>query len=190
MSKKRLVISFLLGIAIGFLILGIYEQFKIIKPIYLEKVIKMESQNTYKNVYLDIIHEPMLFAEYKNDSNKFYIVQDNDYMYIAYLNNKVYDEIINSKEISKSFKITGHTKEISDDIKKIAIDAYNEIIEKRVITLENFESYFGNVYIDATNYYTREKLCYTIAVIFVLIALIIIYEKPNNKKRRSKNVNK
>ncbi|MBQ6687276.1 MAG: hypothetical protein IJN03_01995 [Bacilli bacterium] len=166
----RYLLYFVFAIGFLLLLLGILFSFKDESIDPLNSLI-LEKKNTCKNAYIDIKFNPILFAEYPNETSKYYIVQDGEFMYIAYLEDKIYKDIINLDLEENSYKIVGYTKRIPNDVKKLAITAYNEVIGKEVITIDNIESYFGNVYLDTNKTINISNILLTFSVIIMGISL-------------------
>lgn len=149
-KEIRLILYVAICISFLFLFFGILLSYKEPQILPLNNLIINKKQDTYKNAYINIKFNPILFAEYANESNKYYIVQDGEYMYIAFLDDKLYKDIIKTDFQKDSFKIVGYTKQIPRDVKELAISTYNEMIGKELINEENIDSYFGNIYLDTS----------------------------------------
>lgn len=158
-KKKKNGMFLWIGFAIAAIILfgwGLMDEkeSKNVKSIHLNEIIASESSNkAEKDAYLEIQSIPYLFAQYDSYSPKYYIVSDGTYLYIAYMNDNQFDEL-NHEEIHENHAtITGITKETTTDVRKLAIDAYNQgRDENEKLVLADFENYFGNVYLDMTIY--------------------------------------
>lgn len=192
MKKNRLLLLvFMLLILLGviFSVLGIISDINSKKLVYLNDLTTMNEKNTLKNAYLDVHTTPLIFAEYDDDDNKFYIVKDEEYLYIVYMDDNLYNKIINVEDIEeKPYRLEGHTNIISADIKNIAIEVYNEMFEEEIINDDNFESYFGSVYLDANNTYNVAIEWYISALIVLLIGGFGFYNYfyKSSKKNRKK----
>ncbi len=180
--KIHFIISLIiLVVAASFITLGVYELTRNAKTIYLNDLM-IQKNNIYKNAYIDIHFEPYLFAEYEDETTKFYIVQDDEYMYIAYLTESLYKKIINQDLEKETFKIEGYTKRIPDDVKTLAIEAYNEAAEKEIITDENFTLYFGDIYLDTTKIYKNYEIYFAVGGLLIIFGALRLIELNKSKK--------
>ncbi len=105
---------------------------------------------------INVQKEPYLFAEENEGTNGFFIVMDEKYMYIVYMSK--YDELTTKTDFKENpVTITGGTKLISRDVKELALEAYNEgLEEENKLTMADFNSYFGDIYLDITSSATGE----------------------------------
>lgn len=162
------IICIILGIAVGFLIFGILETKKVNNPIYMNELINKED-NALKYANLNVYTIPYGFAEYENTEGKFYIVKDEDYLYIVYLDDEQYKDIVKNDLQNEPYNIEGYTNKIPEEIQELAILSYNELLESEEVTKENFELYFGSIYLDATASNNLGMLYYVSSVGFFLI---------------------
>lgn len=90
------------------------------------------------------------FAYYPGKVDKFYFAMDeNDYMYIVRMSPSNYTKISNAITTDEVYKMEGVTKKVPSDIRKIALEVYNEMLEEdEQITDADFENYFGTIYLD------------------------------------------
>ena len=162
-----------------FIAIGIYEnRQKEEDYFYLNDIIENKNNEIDALGYLEISEEPYSIAKYEYDNNHaFYIVFDGRYYYITYLSDELY-EILNTDNLKeKKIKIYGTTALIPDEVRKIAIDAYNQgLDEENQISIDEFESYFGEVYlnnvsltISNNSYYYLSLIPFTISFAFLII---------------------
>ncbi|MCI8394112.1 MAG: hypothetical protein HFH86_01345 [Bacilli bacterium] len=145
-----------------------------------------------KLVSVEVSEKPYVFAYYPNDnSGKFYFLWDEEFMYVAFLSEKEFNRLNQDDIKDHHLKVTGITKTIPSDIKKLALDAYNEAVDKEYqITSSEFADYFGYLYLDETEVDVTTVLCLIIGMIAYftgfccLIAQIINFVKL--KKRMKK----
>ncbi len=100
----------------------------------------------------DVMYVPYQFAVQDGNNNSYYIVMDEDYMYVAYMSNATFNAL-NREDISENpGKIEGMTKLATREIKELAVEAYNDAIEDEnyKITIADYDNYFGSVYLDAS----------------------------------------
>lgn len=130
-----------------------YEEKRVPKnTVYLNEVIEKQNNAADVKANLKIAFKPYTFAKYNDEVNRaFYIVYDGTYYYIAYMTDSDFDKL-NIDNIDKNpVTVYGTTKKIDSKIKNLALEAYNEAVEKdKQIKLSDFEKYFGGVYLDMT----------------------------------------
>lgn len=118
------------------------------------------------------VSQPYFFAVYEDDGVEYdyYMVFDEyGYLYIVRLTDDTYTKIMSEYEINPdefSYTIKGYLFNTEDDLKKLAMDYYNESYEEEIINEDNFKVYFGKTYLDETH--TPED-----AAIGILIGLFI-----------------
>ena len=132
-----------------------------------------------KVVSLTVVEKPFLFAEYDDDekSAKYYFLQDENYLYIGYLDYSTYLELNQDNISINPITIKGLTKIIPEDVKEIAIEVYNEKLEEDFLTKENFEEYIGLICIDTESSWTYSLWQMVLGIVFLIesIVLMIIY---------------
>lgn len=126
-----------------------------------------------KYVSIDTASLPFIFAE--SDTAKLYFIWDtNEQLYIADLNESLVKKLESN---SNKTKLIGTTKEITSDIKRIAINMYNQYKEAdmEAMSTANFNEMVGNVYLyireDLTNaavYYIFAVICLTVVIIMLI----------------------
>lgn len=187
-NKKRnnilLIIGLiLLAITILLIYLGIkYENQKLPEEISMNELISKGREDEKIYSYIDVNIRPYLFAVYETDgveeNAKFYFVMDKDnYLYIVYMNDKKYDELNKESIKDNSIKINGLTKKIPNDIKDLAIESYNKLMEDTYLTKENFKEYVGLIYLDTVTSVYDSSIYYVGSFLtgFFFILIIIIY---------------
>lgn len=149
-----------------------------------------KKENQY--VTMEVTAEPYVFAYYPGDnSGKFYFLWDDQYIYVAFLNEKEFNRL-NTEDIKENhLKVSGITKEIPSDIKKLALEAYNENVEKdQKLTSSQFNEYFGVLYLDQTESDPATVLCLIVGMIgwmagfigFLSQLIVVLKWKSNMKK--------
>lgn len=118
----------------------------------LDSIIVSDNKNKdNKKAYLDAKSIPYQFAVSSSTVNSYYIISDGEYLYVAFMSPSDFDKLNKESIKDTPIRIEGITKYTSKEIKQLAIDAYNEGLEEdKKITLANFDSYFGSVYLDMT----------------------------------------
>ncbi len=159
----------------------------------LDSVITSSEKNKEnKKVYLEIKSKPYLFAVSKSTKNKYYIVSDGEFLYIAYMSPEDFKKLNIDDITNNPIRIEGITKYTSKEIQKLAIDAYNEGIEEEdKLTLSDFDSYFGEVYLDMTKSDSEALtlplilfvLCLGVGNILLLVVVIslLVFARSINK---------
>ncbi len=151
-SKQNLIIWGVVAIcAIVICALSFYmKDFR--KSTSLHDVIAAGEKTEDKLVHVEVTEKPYGFAYYPGDNTgKFYFLWDEQYIYVAFLSESEFNKL-NVDDIKENhITVKGVTKTIPSDIKKLAIEAYNENVEKEYrITSSTFADYFGLVYLDQT----------------------------------------
>ena len=196
-NKKLLIIGIiLLGITILLIYLGIKNENKALpKEIDLNTLVEKENDEEYVYSYVEVVTKPYLFAVYETDGvediAKFYFVMDkNNYLYILYMNDSKYKELNVDNIKDNPVKVLGLTKKIPNDIKELAIESYNELMEDEYLTKENFKEYIGFLYLDTITpvndsslYYVGAFLSGFFALLIIVIVIVIVVL---NKKKISK----
>lgn len=155
----------------------------------LNDIIMNEENKNDKNAYLNITNVPYKFAVYDGKSDSYYIVTDGEYLYVIYMSDNKFATMDDENDFKNSKKITGVTHSTTKDIKKLAIDAYNDSMEDEEdkITLADFDNYFGEVYLDTTTDFTDESNTYALLAILscgiaITIFLVVFIKKIRFKK--------
>ncbi len=170
---------FLIFIALGGLLIaiGIYEnKEKAASYTYLNDIIVNKNNEENAFAYLEIAQQPYSFAKYENDAeNAFYIVFDGRYYYIAYLSNDLFNDLNVEGLNENPLTIYGTTAKTPDELREIAIEVYNEgLDEENQIALENFNSYFGEVYLTNTSLKKQNSAFYILSIIPFAIATLFL----------------
>ena len=147
-----------------------------------------EEEGDYIKVTASTI--PYLFASEDDEYNYYIIFDENNYMYIARLTDKTYKLLKNKYDAQEeiSYEIKGYIYNTKEDLKELAIDAYNKNTETNTINKDNFSSYFGNTYVDETitPSTTMEAILTTLGILSIIFNIIIIIYAivalVNNKK--------
>ncbi len=104
-------------------------------------------------VKIDLGYLPYGFAE-EDNSKYYYLAMDKDgYMYIVRITDRTYDELVKLSDEGKNeieYEFKGYAFDIPMDLKRLAVEAGNEVFENMDLTLANIENYIGGVYIDET----------------------------------------
>lgn len=96
---------------------------------------------------------PYGFAEEDNGRYYYFAMDEKGFMYIVRITDATYKKLestYNDGEGNIDLEFSGYTFAIPSKLKKLAIEATDEMFEDNEITYSNFEDYVGNVYIDET----------------------------------------
>ena len=182
-------------IALGalFIAIGIFDNRQNNKNyIYLNDIIENKNNEENAYAYLEVAQAPYSIAKYENDEdNAFYIVFDGRYFYIAYLNNEVYKKLNVEGLEENPLIIYGTTTSTPAELRKIALEAYNEGIEEEdQITMDNFNSYFGEVYLNNVSLKKLNSTFFIISIIPFILSLIFLILFITKKLKTRKTLNK
>lgn len=156
-------------------------------------ILKDSDKNINKKAYLDVYTTPYKFAVYDDTSDAYYFVMDDKYMYVSYMSLTDYNNLNKEDIKTNPVKIEGITKKTPDDIKKLAIEAYNEAMENEEdkLTINDFDNYFGSIYIDMTQSdETIGDFQYLMGVIFGILGLVMFIIFVVCKMSFKKNIRK
>ena len=139
---------------------------------YNEAIAKGEDkEGMYVN--LTFSSQPYLFASKETDSGKencYFVYEKNQAFYIIRLTDETYDSITKEyieKKDNFSYTIRGFLKKTPEDLKKITIEEFNNLFDKKIVDSTNFSNYFGSTYLDQT--YTPT---YPLTVILAFVSFI------------------
>lgn len=193
--KKNILIGlFLLGLCLICIIWGVFVS-KEAKENMVSFHDVIVNQNDKENVlsYVDTDIFPYLFATNDDSNGNFYLIRDNDYMYVAYMSDYDYERLKDETLYTdnKTERVIGVSALVPTKVKKLAIETVKELWPDEEITLADYEYYFGNIYLDMTSdavdvAFWQNFLAFILGLCgttFIIIGLI-------NKKRFLKNINK
>lgn len=175
---KNKIVTIIVGICILLLSIGVYyvREKEVNKKLEaakdLDSTISMPN-NDEKSSYVTINYY-MSFANYSNDKNNaYYMVGDSKYLYIIYTNIKDMEKLT-EEDLKLGVKFSGVTKATNSDVKKLAIEAYNDEFKEyenfKELYLSDFDSMFGNIYLDTT----KTKYALTTGYNAIMILLIFV----------------
>ncbi len=129
------------------------------EPQYFNNLIVSEEEQVDKFVYIDIVYI-CVFAEESDKSRQYYyVMDDNDFVYIAEIDDKEYDRITEAFDSTgEAYHLEGYTHTIPYDLKALAVNSFGEAFDNSddILTSDNFEEYFGTVYLSCReNSYTE-----------------------------------
>lgn len=161
----------------------------------------VNAKDSVKYSYVDVSLMTDYFATYEDEYSKGYIyfVWDDKYMYLALINSKnlkKLDKVLeysydNKLEKPDSVRIYGETKEISSDLKRIAISSYNKMFDKEFLNSDNFSQYLGFYYMDTTSTPMGSFLGESIFIaIFGVVGASMIIKYFSDSKRSKGNLEK
>lgn len=170
---------FMIFIALSalFMALGIYEnRASSHNYAYLNDIIENKNNEEKEQAYLEIKERPYSIAKYENEENHaFYIVFDGRYFYITYLSDDLYEKLNVEGLDENPITIYGTTEKIPENVKEIALEVYNEgLDEENQITMDDFGSYFGEVFLTNTSLKNTNYIFYIISAILLLVSLFFL----------------
>lgn len=155
----------------------------------------------YASVDVKIMDTYFATNDYTGVEHKTYFVSDGQYIYIVDINDKnrealnaIYDYSFSedeNKEEPETVTLHGMAKSIPSDLKKIAIDAYNEIMGEKVLNATNFKDYLGTVYLDT--YETPLNTMWSeasVGIIFVVIGGFLLFAFYRVRSTTKKSINR
>ena len=159
------------------------------KPVSLIKTTRV---NEYATMYVQYLTEP--FAS-KDDKECCFALDKDNIMHIVELNRDDLKRLQQIKDYTysdddkmqmpESVQIFGRTRSIPLDLKKLAIESYNEIYNEQVINENNFNDYLGNVYLN-TKLSPRDDTIEIFIEIISIAIIILLLEIYNRKKYKTK----
>lgn len=152
MRKKLIVFILVIVIAFGF---KIWEDSTIEEVnnniTDLNSIIISSEDKTDKKAYINLNMIPYQFAVSDDTENSFFIVADDQYLYIAYMSPSDFERLNNEDIVNNPVRIEGITETTTEQIKQLAINTYNEGLEEdEQISIDEFNNYFGSVYLNMT----------------------------------------
>lgn len=135
-----------------------------------------EDERINKKAYLNVHTIPYKFAVYNDTSDAYYFVMDDKYMYVAYMTVADYNNLNKEDIETNPVKVEGVTEKTPDDIKKLAIETYNEAMENEEdkLAINDFDNYFGSIYLDMTQSDGAiGDFQYIMGVIFGILGLVM-----------------
>ena len=101
-----------------------------------------------------------------------------------------YNKVNDENDYDGKIKIEGITGIPSSDVKNLAIETYNELFETQLTTAD-YESYFGDVYIDMTKEYSSSSdVINVIGFITLIVGIICLIVNIAKKISYNKNIKK
>lgn len=191
-TKKIFIWIFIIFASFGLFILGDYlnEKDKN-KSENLETIIMSKDENKESlHTFVEVKKNPYKFAVSNDTTDAYYILTDGNYLYVAYMSESDYNKVNDEKDYDGTIKIEGITGIPSSDVKKLAIDTYNELFEAELTTAD-YDIYFGDVYIDMTKEYSSStNILIVIGFIALLVGIICLIINIAKKISYSKNIKK
>ena len=167
----------------------------------LHDLIYNSQDNEGEYAKIDLAYVPYNFAIEDEKLQYYFAIDKEGYMYIVRLTNETYNklqQLQEEKQSEFSYELKGYVFEMPEELRKIAIESYNEISEKTLLTDENLEEYIGSVYLDETmtpgiGYKTVIVIIVSVLGLFGVAMLIIIVThkiRIKENKEREENANK
>lgn len=152
------------------------------------------NDNVDKLSFIDIYVTPAIIAEYPSDCNAFYVVYNNNYYSILYMNKKEASKITKNM-VDNGYRIYGVTKERPEDLKKYGLEFLEKIFasheegdgHNHEINDNSYEEYFGTIYLDATVSRFNETKIYNYIIYLMIFTISICILIPISKLIINKN---
>lgn len=198
-NQKRMMTSIIIGVLLFVLagilfVTGTKEEAKEKENIKdLNTIIMGDDKKEDQQAYLNVQAIPYKFAVYDNTTDSYYILMDDKYLYVAYMSESDYRALNDESIYDKPIKITGVTKATTMDIKKLAIEAYNDSVDDKdaKITLADYNNYFGEVHLDTTiKETTTTVMFYILGAFFSFMGFIILLTVVAQKLTFNRNIKK
>lgn len=192
-SKITLIITLIfLVITLGLIAGGFYLDYNATKePRNLGELIYNYEETEGQYVKVDVTTVPYGFAEEGEGKYYYFVMDENQYLYIVRITDKTYEEMesqYTEENPTIHYEIKGYTFQIPSDLKKLAIEAGNELFEQEFLNLANFEEYVGSVYIDETQKPDNDMsmVLYAISVISGVFTFVLFIVTISNSRTTSK----
>lgn len=157
-SKKTLIV---LVVLVVLSIAGFIIAEKMMQPSKNEKctsydtLISLDQDEENKYAKVTIVDMPYEFGYKKENSSTeryYFVIDENNYLYIVRLSPKKYEEIekkYNENKENFKYELKGYLFNTPNELKKLAISEYNEgRTADQKITTADFKDYFGKTYLD------------------------------------------
>lgn len=140
------------------------------------------NDSTDQLVYLDITYDPIQLTE-EIDGEAYYVLMDNDYYYIAYMN------VEKANQVKAPTRVKGTTALPEADVKTIAIDTFKEVFEDESILYSDYDSIFGLTYIDTTySFFDLAFGFFFLGIIASIVGLTALAINLTNNNRFKKSI--
>ncbi len=191
-TKKIIIWLFIIFVSIGLFVLGDYlNEKEKSKAQNLETIITSKDENKESlHTYIEVKKNPYKFAVSNDTTDAYYLLTDGNYLYVAYMSIDDYNKVNDENDYDGKIKIEGITGIPSSDVKNLAIETYNELFETQLTTAD-YESYFGDVYIDMTKEYSSSSdVINVIGFITLIVGIICLIVNIAKKISYNKNIKK
>ena len=146
MTTKMIIFLLIMILSFGFAFWGtkIVEKVENSMTDMHSAIVTSTKDGENKKAYIDVTTMPYEFAISEETGTSFYIVADAEFLYIVYMNPSDFNRLNDPSIEENAIRIEGITKTISEEIKMLALEAYNDGIEEQYqISSEEFYDYFG-----------------------------------------------
>lgn len=166
--NNNLIIA-LVCLLLGCICLGVgfYAENRVPKKTeYLNDLIDSDTENREDvKVNIKVTAKPVQFSYDKS----LYFNFDGRFLNIISLTSNQYNKVIKNDLEKEPITIYGKTKPITNDIKELALNYYNRVMEEKIETDAEFYNIFGDVYLDATN----ENISSTILIVIGAFCMLM-----------------
>lgn len=190
-SKKKCVVLVLIAICIFLLGMVFISKANEDKKVAQENVGIHISENKYSNklVYTNIISEPVSFAKSQNEEQLAFVL-DGERIYVVQFTKDEIADVYNYFETNEGeYNIKGNSVMFTDDIKSLIIQSYNELTNSNDLNNDNFESVFGNYYIDANSWTSDAEGYEVVAILLFAMAALLVFATLKRFKSINETLN-
>ena len=161
-------------------------------------MLNAKSTDSYAKIEVQYMLDYFAYSTEDPDVKSYIVADKNDVLYIIDINKKDFSKLQEiwyymyaeeePEEVPAPVTLYGKTELIDSELKKLAIDYYNEVLEEEILNSSNFESAFGRYYLDTAIEFTDSYLFYGIITggIFGFIGLIFIFTFVLHKHKTKK----
>ena len=188
----------LLVIALAFLVMGILKTVNAANNVHhINEVMFDESNNqTDRIAYLDT-YGYFSFAM-EGDDLVYYYAYDDDFYYIISVPEKDYDYFAEKFEKEEYVRLYGYTARMSDNIKNLAVEVFNEEMDDGIITMQEFDDVFGTLMLEVirdekvfsiSSFFHLAGVHMFVSGLFLIFGLILFITEYKNHSRWNEVLN-
>ena len=184
------VIAVFMIITIPFGIIGYIESKREVEAP--KELSEIQTMKTDEYVFIDVADKPNLFAEKDKNQAKFYFIWDvNDKLYIVEMFSSLATKL-EEATTNNPIRILGTTKEITSEIKDLAISGYNrsKTNDSDLLIRSEFENQVGTHYLWVRDSMTYQGVYYFIGGIFFVFGLSFLIAHLFIGKKIKRIINK
>ena len=140
--KRGIIIGIVvLLVGIGVILVGGMRQVENEEnALYFNDILEGDGEKVGKFSYLNVTGDAYMFAQYGDNDDYCYFVYDDQYYYIIRMSEKEYNKLFNNGD--SVVRVEGTVSKIDEDIRKLAIDGFNEYYEEDIyVGYRYYDSY-------------------------------------------------